>query len=168
MTQKASYIKLMTALLIASMLLAGCNNNQTSYSNIESEVTAMQSYQDFFSKNPNGVMGTVDNGEARTRTFQILWIEENRLYFCTGNHKPVYKQMIANPKVSFTALNPQTMESVSICGTAVFIDDYEGKERALDENSGIKEIYKTPDNPVFELLYVEVSDVSSFTFSNNK
>lgn len=119
-------------------------------------------------QNPNGVMGTVDNGEARTRTFQVLWGVDNRLYFCTGNHKPVYAQMKANPKVSFTVMNPETMESVSICGTAMFVDDIEGKKRVLDENPGIKKIYKTPDNPLFELLYVEVSDVSSFTFSNGK
>lgn len=126
----------------------------------------MQNYQEFFMKNSAGVMGTVDNGEAKTRTFQVLWIEDNRLYFCTGNHKPVYEQIKANPKVSFTALNPTTMESVSICGTAVFVPDLQGKKRALDENRGIKEIYRTPDNPIFELLYLEVSDVSSFTFSN--
>ncbi|MDR2905182.1 MAG: pyridoxamine 5'-phosphate oxidase family protein [Helicobacteraceae bacterium] len=128
----------------------------------------MFEYGNFFTQNKNGVMGTVDSGKARTRTFQVLWTEDNRLYFCTGNHKPVYKQMKANPNVSFTALNVRTMESVSVCGTAVFVDDKEGKKRALDENSGIKEIYKTPDNPAFELLYLEVSDVSAFTFSNSK
>ncbi len=128
----------------------------------------MNNYQAFFNKNPNGVMGTVEKGEARTRTFQILWVDGNRLYFCTGNHKPVYEQMKKNPKVSFTALNAETMESVSVSGTAVFVDDPEGKKRALDENPGIKEIYKTPDNPVFELLYIEVSNVSSFIFSNGK
>ena len=128
----------------------------------------MQRYQDFFIRNPNGVMGTVENGEARTRTFQILWIDDNKLYFCTGNQKPVYKQMKINPNVSFTALNPETMESVSICGTVTFVNDYEGKKRALDENLGIKGIYKTADNPAFELLYVEVTAVSSFTFSNGK
>lgn len=126
----------------------------------------MQDYQEFFIKNPSGVMGTVDNGEARTRTFQILWIDDNKLFFCTGNHKPVYEQIKANPKVSFTALNSATMESVSVCGTAVFVNDLNGKKRALDENPGIKKIYKTPDNPVFELLYLEVTDVSSFVFSN--
>lgn len=128
----------------------------------------MQNYQDFFIQNPNGVMGTVENNEARTRTFQILWIEDNRLYFCTGNHKPVYEQMKANPHVSFTSLNPDTMESVSISGIVTFVDDFIGKQRALDENPGIKKIYQSADNPIFELLYVEVSDVSTFIFSNSK
>lgn len=128
----------------------------------------MENYQKFLRENRNGVMGTVDHGEARTRTFQVLWIAGDRLYFCTGNHKPVYAQMKVNPKVSFTALNPETMESVSVCGTAVFVDDKDGKKRALDENPGIKAIYKTPDNPIFELLYVEVTNVSSFIFSNEE
>lgn len=94
-------------------------------------------------------------------------MENDRLYFCTGNHKSVYEQMKLNPKVSFTSLNPDTMESVSVCGTVFFDNDPEGEKRALDENPGIKAIYQTPDNPVFELLYIEVSDVSSFTFSND-
>jgi len=161
-------LRLIITLSIVVMLLAGCSTNKLYAENAESEENPMQRYQEFFIENPNGVMGTVDNGEARTRTFQVLWIEDDKLYFCTGNHKPVYEQMKANPKVSFTALNPETMESVSVCGTAIFVDDMEGKKRALDENPGIKEIYKTPDNSIFELLYVEVSDVSSFTFSNNK
>jgi uncharacterized pyridoxamine 5'-phosphate oxidase family protein len=168
MLRKSSLIWLCATLPIALMLLAGCNGEELSNATMESGDTTMPSYQEFFTNNPNGVMATVDNGEARSRTFQVLWIEDNRLYFCTGNHKPVYEQMKATPKVSFTALNPETMESVSICGTAIFIDDLAGKKRALDENPGIKEIYKTPDNPIFELLYVEVSDVSSFIFSNGK
>ncbi len=128
----------------------------------------MQNYQEFLTQNPNGVMGTVENGEARTRTFQVLWVEGNQVYFCTGNHKPVCKQMKENAIVSFTALDVDTFESVSITGKAVFIDDLAGKTRALEENPGIQDIYKTPDNPVFELLYIEVSNVSSFIFSNGK
>ncbi|NLB91285.1 MAG: pyridoxamine 5-phosphate oxidase [Clostridiales bacterium] len=126
----------------------------------------MNSYQDFFQKNPNGVLGTVENGEARTRTFQMLWIEGDRLYFCTGNKKPVYRQLKENPKISFTAMNSNTLESVSVSGTAVFVDDINGKRRALEENPGIQKIYHTPDNPEFELLYLEVSNVSSFIYSN--
>lgn len=160
---------LLTAITIFILTLSGCTNQNTIIAKANQSIggNAMQPYEEFFTLNPNGVMGTVEDGEARTRTFQILWIEDGRLYFCTGNHKPVYEQMKANPKVSFTALNPETMESVSISGTAVFVDSLEGKTRALDENPGIKKIYETPDNPIFELLYVEVSDVSSFIFSNN-
>jgi uncharacterized pyridoxamine 5'-phosphate oxidase family protein len=126
----------------------------------------MNTYQTFFTENPNGVMATVDNGEARTRTFQMLWAENEKMFFCTGNHKPVYKQMKKNPHVSFTSYNPDTMESFSICGKVVFVDSLEDKKRALDENPGIKAIYLTPDNPKFELMYVDVTNVSSFTFSN--
>ena len=128
----------------------------------------MEDYQMFFVKNPNGVLGTVEKGMARTRTFQILWVDDNRLFFCTGNHKPAFEQMKENPYVSFTAFNPEIFESVSVCGKAVFLDDLQMKSRALDENPGIKNIYETADNPIFEILYVEVTDVSSFIFSDGK
>lgn len=152
----------------AFVLLAGCHANKVQKQYAGSEGNTMQSYQEFYMNNPNGVMGTVDNGEARTRTFQVLWVEDNRLYFCTSNHKPIYEQMKANPKVSFTALNPETLESVSVYGTAVFVNDIEGETRALEENPGIKDIYKSPDYLKIRVAYIDVTDVSSFIFSNGK
>jgi uncharacterized pyridoxamine 5'-phosphate oxidase family protein len=49
-------------------------------------------------------------------------------------------------------------------GKAVFVDDIALKTRALDENPSIKGIYKSPDNPVFQLFYIKVTEVKAFSF----
>ncbi len=125
----------------------------------------MKNYQAFLTENPNGTMATVENGAAVTRIFQALWTEGNKVYFCTSNQKPVYGQIKANPNVSFCTWNPQTFESVAVSGKAVFVDDLNGKARALRENPPIQGIYGEPENPVFELLYIDAKQVDTFSFA---
>lgn len=125
----------------------------------------MKNYQEFLSGNPNGTMATVNSDAPVTRTFQILWVDGDKVYFCTSNKKPVYSQMKANPNVSFSAWNPNTFESCAVNGKAVFVDDLAGKTRALDENPPIKGIYGEPTNPEFELMYIDVAEVNTFSFS---
>jgi uncharacterized pyridoxamine 5'-phosphate oxidase family protein len=55
---------------------------------------------------------------------------------------------------------------VSVNGKAVFVNDLSLKTRALDENPGIKGLYHTPDNPVFELFYIDVEEVETFSFTD--
>lgn len=125
----------------------------------------MKNYQDFLIQNPNGTMATVANGAALTRIFQVLWVNGDKVYFCTSNQKPVYEQMKTNPQVSFCTWNPTTFESVAVNGKAVFVDDLVGKTRALSENPPIKGIYGEPTNPAFELLYIDVAVAETFSFS---
>lgn len=125
----------------------------------------MKNYQTFLSENPNGTMATVNDGAAVTRIFQILWVDGDKVYFCTSNQKPVYAQMKANPNVSFCTWNPTTFESCAVNGKAVFVDDLAGKTRALDENPPIKGIYGEPTNPAFELMYIDVKEVETFSFT---
>jgi uncharacterized pyridoxamine 5'-phosphate oxidase family protein len=54
---------------------------------------------------------------------------------------------------------------LSVNGKAVFTDDPALKARALDENPGIKGIYKTPDNPVFKIFYIAVEEIETFSFA---
>lgn len=53
-------------------------------------------------ENPNGVLATRNGDGVATRIFQFLFMEDgNKVYFCTESDKPVYRQLTANPKVSF-------------------------------------------------------------------
>jgi uncharacterized pyridoxamine 5'-phosphate oxidase family protein len=54
---------------------------------------------------------------------------------------------------------------VSINGKAVFVEDITLKARALDENPGIKGIFKTPDNPAFKIFYIDTEEVETFSFT---
>lgn len=125
----------------------------------------MIDYAAILKKNPNGVMATQAEGRIKTRVFQYLFSDENKVYFCTSNEKAVFKQIKAHPYVSFCTHPSNFATVLSVNGKAVFVDDAPLKARALDENPGIKSIYHTPDNPAFELFYIEVKEVETFSFA---
>ena len=125
----------------------------------------MIDYAAILKTNPNGVLATQDNGKIKTRVFQYLFSDGNKVYFCTSNEKPVYSQIKANPYLSFCTYPADYSPVLSVNGKAVFVNDITLKTRALDENPGIKGIYNTPDNPVFEIFYIDVEEVETFSFT---
>jgi uncharacterized pyridoxamine 5'-phosphate oxidase family protein len=125
----------------------------------------MIDYVAILKKNPNGVMATQDDVKVKTRVFQYLFADGNKVYFCTNSEKPVYAQLQANPNVSFCTY-PQNFNPVlSIGGKVFFVEDMELKTRALDENPSIKGLYNTPDNPIFKIFYIDVKEVETFSFT---
>lgn len=126
----------------------------------------MIDFSKFLKENLNGILSTVEDGKPKTRAFQFLFSEGKKVYFCTENNKAVYKQIKENPNVSFCSHKPDFSCVLSINGKATFINDITLKERALNEYPLLKEIFKTSDNPVFELFYVDVEEVDTFDFVN--
>ncbi len=118
-----------------------------------------------YEKNPSGVLATRSGEGVRTRVFQYLFADGRKVYFCTSNEKDVYKELTAHPHVSFCSYPADFAPVVSVNGKAVFVKDNALKARALDENPTIKGIYHTPDNPVFELFYIDVTSVETFSFA---
>ena len=125
----------------------------------------MIDYAAILKANPNGVLASQDGQGVKTRVFQYLFADGNKVYFCTSSEKPVYKQLKANPNVSFCTHPANFSPVLSINGKAVFVDDIALKTRALDENPPIKGIYNTPDNPVFQIFYIDVKEVETFSFA---
>jgi len=124
----------------------------------------MIDYAAILKANPDGVLATYDGQGIKTRVFQLQFIDEKKLYFCTNSEKPVYKQMKANPNVSFCVQN-NFSPVLSANGKVVFIDDMALKIRIFDENPLIKTIYNSPDNPIFTIFYIDVEEVETFGFS---
>jgi uncharacterized pyridoxamine 5'-phosphate oxidase family protein len=125
----------------------------------------MINFAEILKANPNGVLATFDGQGSRTRVFQYLFADGNKVYFCTSNQKPVFEQIKEFPNVSFCTYPADFNPVLSINGEAIFVDDIALKTRALDENPPIKGIYKTPDNPVFELFYIDIWEVETFSFA---
>jgi len=125
----------------------------------------MINFTEILKANPNGVFATQDGNKVKTRIFQYLFSDGNKVYLSTSSEKPVYKQLQANPHVSFCT-HPQDFTPVlSINGKVVFVDDPALKKRALDEYPNIKGIFKTPDNPVFKIFYIEIEEVETFSYA---
>ena len=125
----------------------------------------MIDYAKILASYPNGVFATQDGSKVKTRVFQYLFAQENKVYFCTSSEKPVYAQLQANPYASFCTYSPDYAPVLSVNGKAIFVDDAALKARALDENPGIKEIYGSAENPVFQLFYIDADEIETFDFA---
>ncbi len=125
----------------------------------------MVDYVAILEKNPAGVFSTLDNGQIKSRMFQYLLTKGNKVYFCTSNEKPVYKQLTENGVANFCVHSSDCSEVLSINGKVTFVDDVELKTQVLDNNPMIKNIYKDATNPVFEAFYIDVEEVETFSYT---
>ncbi|WP_339003368.1 pyridoxamine 5'-phosphate oxidase family protein [Fusobacterium animalis] len=126
----------------------------------------MIDFSKFLKENLNGIFTTVEDGKPKSRVFQFLFADGKKVYFCTENNKAVFRQIKENPNVSFCAHKADFSYVLSICGKATFVNDINLKARTLDEYPALKEMFKTPNNPILELFYVDVEEVDTFDFVN--
>lgn len=115
----------------------------------------------------NQVVGfaTVDEGgKPQARAFEIAGIEDNKIYFFTASGKKVYKELQNNRHVAFTVTSKDFV-SVRVTGKVEFVEDLKQKEKFLDMKPGIKEIYKSADNPVLKLLYIADGETEIYDLS---
>jgi uncharacterized pyridoxamine 5'-phosphate oxidase family protein len=129
------------------------------------EEKTMIDYVSILKANPNGVLATHDGEMLRTRVFQYLFADGNKVYFCTNSEKQVYAQLKAKPNVSFCTYPADFSQVLSINGKAAFVEDMALKTRVMDENPMIKGLYASAENPIFKLFYVDVAEVTVFSLS---
>jgi uncharacterized pyridoxamine 5'-phosphate oxidase family protein len=111
-----------------------------------------------------GFLATVDDGKPRVRPFGFMFEEEGKLYFCTNNKKEVYRQLTVLPFVEYAITLPD-MVTVRINGEIKFCEDIDKKEKALNASELVKRGYKTADNPIFEVFFIEHGTATISDFS---
>jgi len=134
----------------------------------------MIDYISLLEANPSGVLATHNGEDVETRvhTFQVA--SDNKPYFVTSSDISVfggfaYGQLLANPNVSFCTYPANFSPVLSLVGKVVFEDNIELKARILTrifhESAQLREMFKTPDNPVVKLFYIHVKKVKTFSFA---
>lgn len=113
-----------------------------------------------------GAFATVNGYKPNVRPWQFQFVQDGKLYFCTGNNKDVFRQMQENPYVAFTTTTDNFI-TIRIYGKAVFVDDLGIKEKIMLKQPGIKNIYQSPENPVFTVFYLEDGEAVISDFSGN-
>lgn len=108
----------------------------------------------FLQENNTGYLATVEGGNPKVRPFQFMLEDSGKLYFCTANTKNVYRQLKKNPSFEFSSSSPNFVW-IRLSGDSKFSDDFKIKEKVLEASPLVKSIYKTADNPTFEIFYVE-------------
>jgi uncharacterized pyridoxamine 5'-phosphate oxidase family protein len=121
----------------------------------------------FLTENPVQYLATVDSdGRPRVRPFQFMLEQEGKLYFCTSNKKDVYWQIRKQPYVEISATSPASAW-IRLRGKAVFSKDPGIKKKIIEGSDLVKSIYKTAENTIFEIFYLDEAKAVIADFSGN-
>jgi uncharacterized pyridoxamine 5'-phosphate oxidase family protein len=104
--------------------------------------------------------------KPKVRPFQFMLEEDGRLYFCTSNQKRVFKELQKHPYVEFCA-SGANFSWLRLNGKVVFSKDLGLKARIQDASPIVKSIYKSPDNPAFEVFCLADAAATIADFSGN-
>jgi uncharacterized pyridoxamine 5'-phosphate oxidase family protein len=125
----------------------------------------MSAVADFLVASQIQYLATVgQDGRPKVRPFQFILEEGGRLYFCTSNKKKVYGEIHARPQVEFCA-SGEGPSWLRLSGLATFVEDLSLKARIQEASPLVKGIYKTPDNPAFEVFYLAEASATLADFS---
>ena len=116
--------------------------------------------------NRSGFLATVDGDQARVRPFEFQFEKDGTLYFCTANTKDVYRQMKDKPGVEWSVMTKE-MQWVRVSGNAEFVSDASLKKEVITRNKLIESIYKSADNPIFEVFAIRHGKASYSDFSGS-
>ena len=121
----------------------------------------------FLEENPIQYCATVGlDNRAKVRPFQFMIEREGKLYFCTSNHKEVFKEMEKNPYIEISTASPK-YQWIRINGKVKFSNDIELKKNIVESRPLLKQIYKTGENPIFEIFYLDDAKAVIADFSGN-
>ncbi len=113
----------------------------------------MQQVLDFLGKSGVFYLATAEGDQPRVRPLGFAMECGGKLAFCTGNKKPMYRQLATNPKVEICAYDGAG-NTLRICGKAVFATTEETQRKALEGMPDLKNIYSVGDG-VFEIFYID-------------
>jgi len=133
--------------------------------NYKGEKIFMSEVVEFLSAVKTFYIATVDSDKPRVRPFGIAVEYEGKIYFVTNNQKAVYRQLKANPNFEVSATDKDG-RWIRLAGKAVFEDNIEVKKKAFEISPNLANIYKTPDNPIFEVFYVAEGEAVLYSFND--
>lgn len=125
----------------------------------------MEEVKKFLKENRLGFLASVDNGKPRVRPWGFMLEEKGRFYFCTNTTKDVYKQLKKVPYIEFSCTNKEFNMWLRLSGQITFSDDRKMKEKIIESNDPLKNLYKSADNPIFTIFYLEHGAASIWSFS---
>lgn len=121
----------------------------------------------FLRENPVQFLATVGlDGKPKVRPFQFMTEQDGKLWFCTGNKKEVYSELTKQPYVELSAAS-RNNAWLRIAARVVFEDNRQIKDWIIEHSPLVKSIYKSGDNPVFEVFYLADGEATIMDFTGN-
>ncbi len=104
------------------------------------------------------------DGRPKVRPFQFMIEEAGKLYFATSNRKSVYREIEKRPHVEISACGDGG-SWIRLSGKVVFVSDLGIKAKTQEASPLVKSIYKTPENPDFEVFFLDEATATIADFS---
>ena len=121
----------------------------------------------FLKENPTQYFATIGlDGKPKVRPFQFMIEEDNKLFFCTSNQKEVFSEIKNTSSVEICISN-EKFEWIRLSGNVVFSNDLDIKNKIIESSPLVKSIYKSGDNPTFEIFYLDNAKAVVSDFSGN-
>lgn len=118
-------------------------------------------------ESPALYLGTVDkNGRPHVRPFALTFEKDGKLYFSTSNETSAFNDLKNNPFVEISVMSPDYVW-VRISATAVFTQDKEIKNLALEKKKTLRNIFGSADNPDFNMFFLSDGTASLYDYSGN-
>ena len=122
----------------------------------------MSKVNDFLTEAGVFYLATVDGDQPKVRPLGAHLEMDGKVLFGVGDFKDVYKQLLANPKFEICAYDGSAW--IRVCGEAVLDERIEAQQHMLDENPGLKNMYKAGDgNTAVFCIKNGVAVISSFS-----
>jgi uncharacterized pyridoxamine 5'-phosphate oxidase family protein len=115
----------------------------------------MDKILDFIKQTGVGYVATVDDKQPRVRPFGFGFYENGKFWFCTNNTKKVYAQLKATPYTEVIFSKPDFSQYLRLSGHVVFDTSLDAKKKVMEAMPAVVGLYKGPDNPIFEVFYIE-------------
>ena len=110
-------------------------------------------------------IATVEGDKPKVRPFAFAMEYQNKIYFCTSNQKNVYNQLKSNPQFEACTMSKDG-RWIRLQGKAVFDPSLDAKAKAFEVMPGLAKMYKTSDNPIFEVFYIKEGQATLYSFSD--
>jgi uncharacterized pyridoxamine 5'-phosphate oxidase family protein/Pyruvate/2-oxoacid:ferredoxin oxidoreductase delta subunit len=112
---------------------------------------------------------TVDrDGKPRNRIIDVMFVEENHLYFCTARGKDFYQELITHPDVAITGLNSD-WQTVRLTGKARRITENANQwiDRIFEENPSMNGVYPGDSRYILDPFVIEAGELELFDLSSH-
>ena len=127
----------------------------------------MQAVIKLLKESPAVYLSTVTpEGKPKVRPFALLLERDGILFFCTSRKTSAYQDLKNYPYTEIAVMSPE-YSWVRISAKAIFSDDQEIKEIAIDGNERLRYLFGSADNPDFEIFFLTEGTATLHNFSED-
>lgn len=108
-----------------------------------------------------------DEGKPEVRIIDVMIVEQDKLYFCTGRGKDFYRQLLKHPDVAVTGLN-KDFQMVRLSGKAEKLaDQRQWIDRIFEENPVMNGVYPGESRYILEPFCISNGELEFFDLGKN-